>query len=604
MKRLILLALVVGALGLGVGLARAAVAAKAVRERPERTSVIRMLNAWGPARTLYLYLLLRPGDRLYHAAILPWLYGERVKIADTPWNRRILEAHLLATPKDLALTFAPSYPLRPGPRLHPLLFEAVHAGEHRALQVLDRSEEGRRLVAEWLQKEIVVTQDAELFAQALPTLLRLEAIDLPALLTALMPRLAATRKTLPLDVDETRAILQASPGAPGLAAWVRDGISRRQVTVAFAMPLLAALLTTPSTRDATGDFLLNEAPISGPELLELVGPPDCLASHDDNCKVPAGLPTAVVRRAFELTSRKPDKFLELFHALLHAEDERAAPIATPVLQAGDSEIRKGVVVLLSNHYAQQPSYSLDDAFEGAAPRTLLFHDIHHYDTTAAIREYQQLAGHAYRRVGKRFPPYLGGRIPTLADAAAWREFIAKYPWFPATDDAVYRLAHVYFLGGEFELAAATLAGFDPDHFVDSDIAPYVDLLAQVNHAALAPTGPEEASGIAVNAGRADWLRWYDGQEVHRIENAVLAVDWLLAHEALAARLGVERPYLERLRLALDSVRERCLDEGFNTCHMPAEAADLLRQARATSSSSSDASPYLEFTLNLLEALLG
>lgn len=604
MKRLALVALVVVALVTAFTVTRAVIKTKKIRERPDRSSVLRMVNAWGPAGTLHLYLLLRPGDELYQAAILPWIYGDQISLADTPWNRRILETSLLSTPKALALEHAPSYPLTPGPRLHPLLVEALNGGAYGALRVLDRSGKGRSGVNEWVQERLVARQDADLFGSVLPVLLQLEAIDLPALLTELMPLLAEKTDVLPVDSKQLGEALSKSPTAPGLLAWVTDAISRRTITFAFAKPLLTALLITPATSEATGEFLLGRSGISGPDLFSLIDPDGCLEDPEHDCSLLDGLPSAVLVKAFEVAEQEPPKFLALFHALLHAEDDRSVQAASRILQRSDSETRKGVIVLLRRHEQQQPSYAIDDAFKGDAPRTLLFSDSGQYTTSTAGRAYQQLSGHAYDKIGKRFPPYLGGRIPTLSDAEGWRDFISTYPWFPAADDALYRLAHVYFMNGQLDQAAETLAAFDASRFVDSDAEPYIALLAQVVQAARAPAAPEHAIAIARATGDLEWISWVGGPQVHRLENAVLAVDWLMANQAPAEVLGLQRSFLERVRLALDSSREKCRESWFETCDLPDDVELLLLRAHESGEYLSYRPPQIEFTLALLEALLG
>ncbi|HET9767163.1 MAG TPA: hypothetical protein VFS60_09960, partial [Thermoanaerobaculia bacterium] len=216
----------------------------------------------------------------------------------------------------------------------------------------------------------------------------------------------------------------------------------------------------------------------------------------------------------------------------------------------------------------------------------------------AAGAYERLSGHEYHRIGKRFPPYLGERAPQPTDIAEWRAFIDTFPWFPATDDAYYRLAHACFMAGEFDQAAAVIDEFGQRVFVDRDVESYMAALATIVQAARRPPSPESASRTARVVQEVDWLRYEDNANVMAVEKAVLAVDWLIANQPTADELGLDRGFLESLRLSLDAERRRCRETWFEKCAVPA-AVELVRE-RAEGGVDTDGG----FTEAFLHSLLG
>jgi len=583
---------------------------KRVRAHPDRSSVLALAGPRASFRAFKLYLLLRPGSRLYDAALLPWIYSDESGVADTAANRRLLESHLLRVPHDLALEYVPFYPLTPGPRLLPLLGEALEQGRYDTLQVLDRSAEGRRLWRAWLErsgshplarpKETEEGESKSLFM----SLLELDAADLPNLLDRLVPPVAEQKEAAQVDPEEVQSVLASRPAAAGrLMAWAEGSLARGTVSLKFVQPVLVALLATRSTADVTAQFLVDDARLTDRDLLGVVSPNcDQIEGADLECSLPASLPGALLQRLLVFADRSPPIFLGLFHGLLNARDARAVEIARRVLRQPDSEVRKGVIVLLQRYGELGAEAPLDDAFRGSARRTVLFERSEEYSSSEATKAYERLSGHAYDTIGKRFPPFLGGRTPEPSDAQDWRQFIDEYPWFPATDDAYYRLAHVHFIAGELDLAEQTITEFRQRTFVDRDVESYVDALATVIEGARQNPAPELAPRLAHAGEDVDWMAGYrDHAEVVRIEKSVLAVDWLMANESAAYELDLDRSFLEHLRLDLDSARKVCRESDFEGCTVPDRVARLRSRAdEAQLEAASDGG----FTIAFLHALLG
>lgn len=568
--------LLVGVLLFGTLLALAAqvaIEAKMIRRLPERTSFLEAVGAAEPRGAALRYLLLRPGDQIYHAAILPWLYTSPSQLKDNAWNRILLEHHALALPRDLSLEYIDDYPLTARPVLQPILVEALERGSLRSLRKLAHYEEGMLVVERWIDEALLGPGDFELFAEAFPVLVRVPGLDLTPLLDAFASRLdeEAGGYGFFSDPEELAQAIQGSPNAAPLLEWVSGAIESGKLTVAGGRALLSALLVTPEVSEATAELILGrERQFARSELAKFLLPKWCYEPEDVECEVPTTVPEAFLHEAFAGLRADTAGFLALFHALAHSGDNRLAAMAKQVLSKPDSEIRKGAIVLLARHEVSDVAFDVDQAFSGATSRPLLFSSQSQYLESRALESYEKLAGHRYDQIGKRFPPYLGGRIPERGDIAEWRRFIGSYPWFPATDDAYYRLAHVQFLYGDLLGAQGTIEGYRQGSFIDQDIEPYMDRLDLAVFLAQQGLSARDALSM-VDVETLPWL--FDAPEGARsLERYALAIDWLLME---ARHEEISRGSLMALRRDLDRARAECTRTWFDRCEVPASAPRLV-----------------------------
>lgn len=605
MRRLIVVIGLLLAIFLGY-LSYLAFEAKQIRHAPVKSRFLRAIRGSGPGSLFMRYILLRPGHRLYHAAILPWLYSKEAGLADTPWNRFLLENHLRQLPRELAFRYLAGYPLSGRPGLLSFLVEALEESRFSSLRFLDDFPEGRSFYQGWLNDRLLVPADAALFDKVLPTLLKLSSVDLPRLLERVFPQTVVQRRGILFDRDRLYQALKDAKNPGQLFNWASAFLSIGRGKYADVEEILAALLVTPRTSSSVASLVLKEPRvISDEELVTLVLPARCLEDIDNPCGMLGNVPDAILPIAFRSLESQPNRFLTLFHSLVHAGDKRATEVAQHVLDGPDSLTRKGVIVLLARHDLAIPGLQIDEAFRGEVPRPVLFRNKSQYSKSRAFQAYERLSGHAYHQIGKRFPPFFGGHLPMLADSSRWSEFIREYPWFPATDDAYYRLAHLYFIHGELILAAATIARFNARSFTDQDVEPYMTLLKRVVDAAVDRPRAQVARELA-DAGRKLALQgWLTGgaqrEAALKIEDVLLAIDWVLADRPVRERLHIERDRLEKIRLDIDSARVGCTRTWFQKCMVPPSVStfrETIERAGRT-----DASLERDFGFALLRVLV-
>ena len=77
--------------------------------------------------------------------------------------------------------------------------------------------------------------------------------------------------------------------------------------------------------------------------------------------------------------------------------------------------------------------------------------VHEFSSSQAATLYIKLAGHDYLETNKQWPP-AGSQLYDDATVNSWRSFIAEFPWFPGTDDAMYRLAYALYRAERYKEA--------------------------------------------------------------------------------------------------------------------------------------------------------
>ena len=161
------------------------------------------------------------------------------------------------------------------------------------------------------------------------------------------------------------------------------------------------------------------------------------------------------------------------HNILEAEQ-----LALPILSRPDSELRKGVIIVLVNNDSLLGKRHIIEAFTGSAPRRTLFANYELYSKgTEVVSEYERLSGHEYLGTGKHWPP---AKNPNNVDEInGWRHFVDTYPWFPGTDDAYYRMAYAQYVNNDLAGSLATLDEYVHKEHPDRDAEPYLRYLLKL-----------------------------------------------------------------------------------------------------------------------------
>lgn len=182
-------------------------------------------------------------------------------------------------------------------------------------------------------------------------------------------------------------------------------------------------------------------------------------------------------------------------AILHDEIDTAVRMAKPLLDGADSSLKKDLIVILARNHMALGKSQIDEAFSGASTRRELFYNYTNYVNSGAMREYTRLSRHDYLEVGKSFPAYYC--LPPLRDEeSGLRAFLARYPWFPAVDDAHLRLASRLYLDRNLDQAEDELNQLEAADYVDFDA---MELIPAARKAIT-----EARSGIYISASADEW----------------------------------------------------------------------------------------------------
>jgi len=153
----------------------------------------------------------------------------------------------------------------------------------------------------------------------------------------------------------------------------------------------------------------------------------------------------------EMSIESPLRARFLFYALCRRSLSLCESAGQKVLNRSDSELRKSVIVILVRYGSQLGIRHIDEAFTGSARRLDKFRTVSQYlygsDATA---EYIRISGHDYLKTGKLFPPAGASSGDSIGvEISDWNNFIERYPYHPATDDAFYRLAAAEIIRSNF-----------------------------------------------------------------------------------------------------------------------------------------------------------
>lgn len=533
--------------------------ARAARRAPRFTQVTALMPGDWPHHIVARYVLLRPGTPVFSEAILPWILRNDNGLSDMAWNRYLVEQFIERSGVDFT-DFVKGYPLTPSSAFVQRLASAMREGERTVVAILARSAEGRELMRRHIDERLGAAPGAAGFVELLPIAVAVgpDAVrELTARLTPPAPLLA--------DAVNGVDVTVLSPDQwMTLYTLVASAVADKRVRIEAIGDQFAAMLNEPVTSNAAAKLLLEHLSLLQEEPRVVVGAVACEINDPFSpCEVMTAVEVALRDRLlaalFERFRTNPQEGANLFHIVAHTSPMIAADLAAQACQETDSIVRKSVVVLAIRH--EVPVTCRDTAFTGEAPRLVLFHTYEQYVTNSqAAAEYEQLAGHAFFGVGKRWPVHYGVE-PAEHDAERWQQFISAYPWFPAVDDAYLRLAYAHLLAGRHGDAVTAVARYRTLTLLDDDSTPFIDLLEAV---------ARSESGEPIDAGRISTLRqalredaWFWTEESLAIDDAAEAVDWFIRNE-----VGVgPRAELLVMRREVEAARAACV-ESQDECRVP------------------------------------
>lgn len=421
-----------------------------------------------PGRIIGRHWLFRPGTKNYLADLRSFVYTGIV-IADLPWNRALL-ARDAASFGEFELDYLrPGFPVSFDVAMLPVVERAIQLDQFWVLAMCSRFiDEGPREACRRIVATQVHSADAGVFEAVAPY-----ALQYPELVESTLKRLET-----PADAgDGTSAETDGWDPVSRILGEAADSWDEPPATSSTLFEWIMARSTRLDRELGWNEVLvLNKLKLAPAQMLRALARVDMT---DDEFIDELGLSlvenmtaedAAEVMRlaALDPVMKSDRRSLIAFHHLLHFGTTAARETAKPILSGPDSTVRKGVIVLLARHrHTLEPGH-LDSVFTGPARRQTYFTQSHQFFASTAYVDYTRLAGHDYNETGKRWPP----AGPTGTDG--WRDFIARYPWFPGTDDAYYRLAYGTLARQKWDESVAICVEYiDRSELPDRDATPFV-----------------------------------------------------------------------------------------------------------------------------------
>jgi hypothetical protein len=436
------------------------------RKHPQRSMAIGYFKGGWPHHILARLLVFKRGSKAYNSDLLEWAYHSKL-IADDFWNRWILERNIENLPEEERGQILPHYPLTPTDRLVPFIAKALEQNHYEVLPLLGRvdNREAQQLYKSWVENNIVKARNPRLFVAASGSLAQSNVVFLPDLINSFWPQLSSAQKER--VTAKIAAHLADEPRiANPLFAWTKANLFENNATMDNgAIALLGRFLAMNSLRDQALEVLAQKGrsidAARSPLLLHFVHKQDL-----------APLARPVLEK---LKDQNPEAFLEILHYAAHENIATAEALADPYLAGGDSELRKGVIVILVRHGSTKGKGMIEESFSGDAPRKTMYLASSDYGSgNHAAQRYRELSTHDYIEVGKTWPPSYLAKRPSVAEVNGWKQFIAAYPWFPGTDDAYYRLAFSQFAQQDYQGCFSTIREYyKRGYWPDNDVRPFM-----------------------------------------------------------------------------------------------------------------------------------
>jgi hypothetical protein len=441
-------------------LGRAAWKLRSFRRSPATAGARYLLEGEWPQTIPLRFFILKRGTYAYRADTRGWLY-KTTWLGDYWWNRVLLERDLASMPPFERDGFLSFYHLSITPQIRKLALEQLGRDDYHILPLLyrDPNPSSRAQAAEWIKSYIIKAGDAVIFTEAFPYLLGGPAVPVSTALDQFWPRINADQRD---HIVEALFSGTKQETALDVLEWLRHGLPSSELGQLSSV--IGKLLTIESSRQATLSFVSQRLQYFDP---------DSLGHILGNIRDPQTTLSVAVKIFYEVNEHVPSLAAECLARIAQVNVREAEKLAAPLLAGSDSELRKGALVVLADAGSPVGQTHIDEAFSGSAPRTRKFRDWKTYlFGSRATQEYKMLSHHDYLETGKTWPPArIGSDDDTTPDK--WMAFIQRYPWFPGTDDAYYRLAAELYVGGDPTKAVAVIRDYASRSLPDTDADPYI-----------------------------------------------------------------------------------------------------------------------------------
>lgn len=440
---------------------------KEFRSLPKKSFLDKYISGSWPHEIFARFLIFKPGTPAYQNTIRSWVYHSD-QLSDNIWNRWILEKDVDRMSFKEKLTYLPHYPLRPDnilPHLMDILFLAEEG--HVILPVLIKAKKGEDIFRIWYSEKLIKPQNTDLFIKSVGSIIIIPDVSIDRFLEIFWDKI--------VEKDKVHFVLQKIAANLKLntkvsitfLSWLEKIQSRKILKMDYLIAKLLGKYQSSSSfreRRKALDIFKREW-----ENLEPAYAKEFIVNVSDEKKL------SITKEIFyNKEFYNPQSSLEFFHVITHFNLREAEKIAMPILAAPDSEIRKGMIVLLIRHKSHLGKNYIDETFINSAPRKTLFTSPNQYIYgSKAVERYCIIAGHEYLETGKTWPPSSVRNRDIYYEPNRWEEFIKLYPWFPGTDDAFYRMAYFQYLVGDLKNAVKTIQTVNSSELPDNDAIFYI-----------------------------------------------------------------------------------------------------------------------------------
>lgn len=165
--------------------------------------------------------------------------------------------------------------------------------------------------------------------------------------------------------------------------------------------------------------------------------------------------------------------IHVFNQITKDNIESAEAIFNRRLKTKDSIVKKAMITILIKNDSLVASKYINEIFTGSSPRVIRLSPYNYlHSGLKPLEEYIKISTHDYLQTGKHFPPVYCHN-PPFDEAKLWENYIERYPWFPSTDDAYYRLIYRLIVDGELQKANAFIKKYENASFSDTDVDHFI-----------------------------------------------------------------------------------------------------------------------------------
>ncbi|MGZ0080165.1 tetratricopeptide repeat protein [Methylomonas sp. YC3] len=449
------------------------------RRHPSYKGVIELFSNEEPNKIVSRILILLPGIPAYNKNTRDWIYLHS-KVSDNFYNSMLLEHNFFSMEEDQKLTYLESYPITPTKKFTTYLKQVIEDGNYdQAISFISKhnSPELKDQLGYAMVYSYKINPLPENFNTIFTWLLQ-NNIRLSVDFLTENKNIGDMDFYLGMvDLLDQDVVKSDKDLSIKLYAASESRIFGEDKKIKpESLELISLLLFNGSYSGNLKDSLItNLGNIDDKDIVRIFTHAGSNLSESDY-----ELCDTIFLRLID----KPTPVIEALGTLAKAnniglvEHFSEAILNKDITKIENSEVKKSIIVILINYNSDLGKGYLDHVFMGLAKPKNKIYLVNNYTTgSAASDKYISLASHDYTETGKTWPPSYIKFPPSFNETEQWRSFINEYPWFPATDDAYYRLAFSYFYFKQYQKSLDTILEFyNKSDFVDNDASPYVGYL--------------------------------------------------------------------------------------------------------------------------------